>query len=646
MIPVLRPIEQLIPPTGQDSRPETPASALPTLGGQAISPYSDLFAGLKHWQREVLTARIVILSEIDAHSKATGQSLNRSIKAFLTSVSNGGPEHLKRAAAAANNRKGNSRLLSCQTIYRWYQLRGEEGNPGLIPADPEAIGSDNIPLWAPAFLEVYRQPSKPSVADALRQMGDAAPPYHQVNRFLKKYSNLDMHRGRMTGSELRAIRGYTKRDFADLLPMDIIVADGHSFKAYVSHPVHGKRFLPEVETVIDVATRCCVGWSTGLAESGQVVADALRHTVTISEEKPVGGQFAILYTDNGAGNRAKMNSDEVTGIVARIGGTIKFGIAGNPQGRGVIERLNESLWLPAAKKLISYNGKDMDAMSQRKRLKIIDKDLKDTGSSKHLLSWPQFIDFLAGEIAAYNNRPHRSLPKFIDPSDRKRNMTPYERWQSFLGQNWQPDTLNDEEMRDLFRPQVKCITRRGLVTVFTNEYFSKELEHFHGEPVYVNYDIHNWRVVWVRDMQQRIICEAVWGGNKRQYYPIAVVEQARQKRADRRMKLLEDKIQEVRDEAAGVTDIETHIPDECVTVEADLYICPDTHETGNHTGIAPTTADMCLADANPQARPLFEDEIARYEWHLKNGFHSDDDLKFKLSFEQSDSYRLLQSYWQ
>ncbi len=609
--------------------PQTPSEIITP--PSPSNPPDDLYSGLKQWQRDVLQARLIILSNIDAYQKATGRSLNKAIKTFLTSISNGGPAHLKRATEIANNRKGENRLLSWQTIYRWAQRRQAEGNLGLVPEDKETASEDNIPLWLPPFLEAYRQPSKPSIPHALRQMGDDAPKYHQVIRYLKKFSNLDIHRGRMSGSELRAIRAYIKRDFSDLFPMDIIVADGHSFKAYVAHPVHGKRFLPEVEAIIDVATRNCIGWSTGLSESGQVVADALRHAVTVSEDKPMGGLYAILYTDNGAGNRAKMNSDEVTGIVARSGGTIKFGIAGNPQGRGIIERLNESLWIPAAKTLISYNGKDMDALAQRKRLKIIDKDLKEKGSSQHLLSWPQFIDFLGAEVLAYNNRPHSELPKIIDAGGNKRHMTPVERWQSFMSKGWMPDTLNAEEMRDIFRPQIQCITNRGLVRVFSNDYFNKELEHHHGETVYVNYDIHDPKIVWVRDTQQRMICEAYWNGNRRAFYPVSVIDQAREKREERRLSLKRKQIREIEEEAMGVIEGEMSIPEECVEI---------THPTPL------LTQEREFSEAETDIRPFFGDDTARrYEWHLRNGFKTEEDLRFKVEFEQSDSYKILQEYW-
>lgn len=327
-----------------------------------------------------------------------------------------------------------------------------------------------------------------------------------------------------------------------------------------------------------------------------------------------------------------------------------------------------ALWVPAAKKLLTYNGKDMDALAQRKRLKIVDKDLKLKNMSEHLLSWSQFLEFVAAEVDAYNSRSHSSLPKIIDQGGHKRHMTPAERWVAFVCEGWRPDTLNEEEMRDLFRPQIECTTNRGLVKVFTNEYFNTELEHHNGERVFVNYDIHDPNIVWVRDRQQRMICEARWNGNRRHYFPLAVVEQARQQRKDRRIGLKQRQIREIEEEAMGMIEMipeecvkamkcemlnvngekDSHDPDrlnlgigeeECVSGSSSTCAMP---ALGNQTEIERSESTHTFeSDCRAASRPFFTDEVERYEWHLRNGFHTDDDLGFKVEFETTDNYRLL-----
>jgi hypothetical protein len=66
--------------------------------------------------------------------------------------------------------------------------------------------------------------------------------------------------------------------------------------------------------------------------------------------------------------------------------------------------------------------------------------------------------------------------------------------------------------------------------------------------VLVGYDIHNAEKIIVRNLDGQFICHAIWNANKRDYFPKAVVEQAREKRAKGRMDRLAVKQQEVMDE--------------------------------------------------------------------------------------------------
>ncbi|MEG1156425.1 MAG: transposase, partial [Acinetobacter sp.] len=67
--------------------------------------------------------------------------------------------------------------------------------------------------------------------------------------------------------------------------------------------------------------------------------------------------------------------------------------------------------------------------------------------------------------------------------------------------------------------------------------------------VLVGYDIHNADQITVRDEDGRLICYAKWNANKRAYFPQTKVEQARQRRADGRLRRLAVKQDEVRLEA-------------------------------------------------------------------------------------------------
>jgi len=509
-------------------------------------------ASLKKWQRDVMTARLRVLAEVERlTSEPEISTTAKAIMRFLALNAAGSlSESITQMITASNHRKGTGRTLTKGTIYRWMRDRKQQGDIGLAPADKEDL---TVPSWGREFLALWRMPSKPTIPQVIEMMAERAPAYGQAIRFLRKFSRIDAQRGRMSGSELRSIRGYTRRDKSNLMPLDGVVADGHSFKAKVAHPVHGRPHHPEVEAIIDLATRVCIGWSAGLAESSHIVADALRYAVTVNEKKSLGGVPAIFYSDRGSGNKAHMISHETLGILARIGTTIKDGIPGNPQGRGVIERMQASLWVRAAKELPTYTGKDMDTLAQRRIMKFVNKDIATRGTSDLLITWSKFLHFCEVKVAEYNNRQHHALPKITDPATGlRRHATPTEMWRAFVAEGWQPMMLSNDEIKDLFHPQIKAACRRAQVTVFRNIYYHKQLEHYHGEDVIVCYDVHDAKTVQVRDCEQRLICEAVWNANKRDFFPMPVIEQARQKRMEGKLKRLEDKARTARQEARGV----------------------------------------------------------------------------------------------
>lgn len=515
-------------------------------------------ATLKGWQRRMMDARCMLLQHLDHLAEVHG--VNRAIEAMVKAAKAGAlPEHLQMLIGQANARggKSGSRTLSRSSLLRWKrEVKAAGGN--YVALAPKEQQRETVPPWAPYFLKCYRKPQKPSVPDALAELATLLPPQitfpseAQCYRLLAKMSAVDRERGRCTGNELRALKGYRRRDTSDLDPCAVYQCDGHSFKARVAHPVHGKPFHPEVCAVIDAATRMVMGWSAGLSESNQTVADALRHACTVDEEKPFGGIPAIFYTDPGSGNLANVNADPVLGRYARLGITFKTGIVGNSQARGLVERLQQTLWIKAAKQLPTFTGKDMDHTTEYKTTRLVDAQVKKAGQSPLMPSWPQFLDLCRQAVERYNHAPHKSLPTIVDETGHKRHMTPAECYAGHLTRGWVPPTMSQTELDDCFRPRVTVTTRRGEVRLFGNVYFHGELVHHGGEKVIVEYAVQDGSKVWVRDQDERLICIAGFESNKSAMFPVAEVEVAAENREKRRLANIERKREEIIEERRGV----------------------------------------------------------------------------------------------
>ena len=530
--------------------------------------------------RRVMEARAAVLREVDRRSAMEGQSRRQAILSLIADMAwdlkcRAAGRHdqcvldeaFLQMALIANDRGKRRKALSRTSIYAW--IKDFEAG-GVVALAPVRTRTDR-PLmevypWLMPFMGFYARPSKPTMAHALDQyqkspdrVGDA-PSYEQVRRALKSLEGTPDHlmafKGREGPLALKARLAYVSRSTEGLEPTTIYTADGKTFDAEVQHPRSGKPFRPEITTVIDVVTRKVVGWSVALDETAEAVADAVRHSVERC------GVPAIFYSDRGKGYKNKRISMTTLSLCSRLGISATQSLPYNSQARGVIERAHGTIWHRLSKEYPSYMGKDMDKEAakqvfrdSRKALAIIEgkKQVVDPKTqaksqvtySKLIVGWQQFLDDVAAAVAAYNDTRHTGLGRIRDPENgRMRYPSPNELWAQFEATGFEPFYLDEGEGDDLFRPYEKRRTRRGLIELHTNEYFSLDLEPFHGKDVLVGFDIHDAAKVWVREIAildgkeepGRLICVAAFAGNKQRYVPVSYQQKAEEKRLAGRLK--------------------------------------------------------------------------------------------------------------
>lgn len=486
-------------------------------------------------QRAVMTARLAFVREIERMSAVTSQQ--RAIMTLVGLAKNGDlSPYLNDRVIRANDRKSEDRSLSERTLKRWLADYRQHGETGLAPGRRKQDMA--VPSWAKAFLACFQRPTKPSVeasyAEFAKKFQGDTPSIHAVRRWLKKLSPEAREAGRRTPQELKALQPFKRRSTKNLRPCDVFTADGHKFDAEVLNPRTGKPYRPETTTVLDVGTRKALGISIGEAESTIGVMDALRDAITR------GGMFAIFYVDNGSG----FANDTVREVVDRLGGTMTHALPYNSQARGLIERAHQTIWVNAAKKCTSYIGADMDKHAGTAVHRISRKQLRETGTTRLI---PTFAEFMAGieyEIEAYNNRPHRGLAKIRDPqTGKQRHMSPNEAWEAARAEGWEPITAPAELVNDLTRPQVIRPTRRGEVAWAGQRYFLDALRNFEGDDISLAYDVRDASRVWIRTLEGELLGEALLDGNASDYMPKTMIEQAVEKREQGQMKRAVDKLE-------------------------------------------------------------------------------------------------------
>lgn len=482
---------------------------------------------MQGWQLRTLEARAGLVAALRRLAVEHDVSITAAAKRMAADAQAGAldPDLAARVSVAnARGGRAGSRTLSRPTLLRWCRAL-ESSEAKAAPRAPSR--GPRVPAWAPALMEVWGRPSKPSLPECLDALaarlpdGAALPSQGQARRFLDKVSRIDRERGRMGERELRNIRPFVRRDFSDLWPTAIYVADGHTFDAEIAHPIHGGPFRPEVTAIVDVATRAIVGWSAGLVENTWGVADAIANAFMQH------GICHYWYVDRGRG----FNNIYMTGLMDRLGVQKVNSLPYRSQARGVVERLHQSVMIRAARKLPTFIGAKMDKEAAGKVHKITRDDYRKFGKSPKLMDWQDFTAFVREEVDAYNHRRHSTI-----------KCAPLERWRRLLAEK--PDTLIERlEPADvgLLRPRELRKATRGEVQIGAKHYYSRELEHYHGERVLVAYDIADAGRVWIYEPgTERLIGEGVLDGNKQPYLTaLTRLEREQQVRTKGRLARLE-----------------------------------------------------------------------------------------------------------
>ncbi|EFU0963087.1 DDE-type integrase/transposase/recombinase [Salmonella enterica] len=524
-------------------------------------------------QRQVADARVALVREVFLLEEKGNIGRLKAINYVVSKARSGElPPLLQAAAVTANAKRGSGRTISRDPLYQWVLKYSQAQNAAerlllLAPGKREEMKVEEI-SWLADFLAEYRQsngrPMTEAYEDFVKEwnrryaeepyMLQIIPSYDAIRRVMKKLPEVVKQKGRITGSEYRQLEGFTRRDWSKMPVNYVWIGDGHGMKMKCAHPIHGRPFSPEVTFVIDGGTRFVVGWSLDLAENVFAVAGAIQHGIR-NHGKPF-----IYYSDNGSGETADVLDKEVVGILPRLGINHPTGIAGNPQGRGIIERLNRTLPVRIARKYRTYFGKGADRETLRKTNRNLrsafnalqkGKELNAVQRSamRDLPSWEELIEAIRDGVEWYNNRQHSELPmkangKHYSPAEYRKKRLAEE--------DTEIEWLSEVELRDMFCPVVEKPVRRCEIHWLNNIYYAPELRDEHGRKVLISYDIHNAEKIIVRRPDGSFICEAIWNGNKRAAFPVTAEYHKHQQRIKGMRKRAEEKLRDAEDENISV----------------------------------------------------------------------------------------------
>lgn len=602
-------------------------------------------------ERACADARLILVNQVLELARLNG--LTRACQMLALQLMSGQCTSNLQDAARKANRKARTAAVGERTLFRWISLHAQGGWWALLPAAAAQTDLSAIEEDVAAVLGRYhsRDPQFRNLTDAAKHVTKAMGRhfdewetlYDRTRRALKKVDNVALIKSRHSGSQRAALLPFRRRDTTVFSPLDCCVVDGHTFKAKVRHPDHGAPFAPEVTVVIDAATRRICGWSCSLSENTIAVGDAMRHAVGNV------GVFAIVYSDNGAGETAKAFDCPVDGIIKRMGGDHRTGIPGNPQGRGLIERGWRTHMIKVARQFPTYQGGDVDDGTLRKVSAELAKEQRAlrradiTGQvvqlSNKVPTWQQFLDAVEAGVTEYNaQHRHRSLPK----NAAGKRMTPEEAWAASFDPALQ-HRMDPLELRMTFMPSVLRTAKRGEVVLFNQHYFAGELmgREVDGQMVSVRYDIHDPAIVMVYTTDGRFVCEAKWNANKSGYFPKPVIEMAREKRVratvTRRQQQIDLAMRELQPmaEPAFVSLPEPSAPD---------VLVPMVEVVGSAIHLEPVASPEVVETA--ARRPFFDTPSDRYEWLVAHRADwTGEDMDWISQYVRGEDYRELADYY-
>ena len=415
----------------------------------------------------------------------------------------------------------------------------------LAPGRPVKKGHD--PRLVQIFLRAYQNPTKPPLARVLREItpvleasGLAVPSYSALVRLENALPLTTKMRGRMTGSEFKQLLPYIRRDDSHMHSNDVWVGDGHSFKARIMHPDHGQPFVPEVTFILDWVSRKIVGWSVDLAESTLAVSAAFRDAQRKTLARPL-----IYYSDNGSGQTGKLIDHPVTGTLTRQGIAHHTGIPGNPQARGIIERIWSHTLIALAQTYPTCHWKGADQLTVNRMQKALKK--KDFGGVQ-VPSFGQFLLDVARVVDEYNrHHRHKSLG----------GKTPEDVYLDRMDPTSLVFAAGDAELDALWMPEKLRRVQRGRVHIFNGEYGSDVLAHAtsEGETVRVRFDIHDGSRVWVFRQNGEPLGEARFNHLVRDAWQRSYLEQEQIKRVEGQVKRHQQQIDDARATLGKVIDL-------------------------------------------------------------------------------------------
>jgi putative transposase len=514
--------------------------------------------------------------------------------------------------------------VSIGTIYRWSKsVRAKESWQPLVPSYNYGTNEIAVNLTREEeliFMNLLLSPNKTNIGKAtrltkfiLKKKGiDSPNSERNFRRYAENFKRRNYDQWVLAREGQKALRDkvepYILRDPSKLNVGDVLVADGHRLSFQVINPFTGRPCRAVLVGYLDWKSFGLCGFEIMLEENTQCIASALRNSILFLGKMPL-----IIYQDNGNAFRAKFFTGDFR----------ESGLNGLFSNLGIVPVF-----------ATPYNA----------RAKIIERFFKEFQDSFERLL-PSFVGSSIADKPAYmlRNEPfHKALHHEFIPTIEE-TVKLVHQWLEFhydqacphvkgktIGEvlnEGRGSSVNINDLDDLMLAQeIKTIHRNG-IRFLKADYYNECLYGLR-EKVMIKYSLFNLSKVRVYSLQGEFLCEAE---RVMPVHPMAKylgdpqdLEELKHKIKEQR-RLEKQTIQEVKGYLLGDS-----------TKPVD-WQNPQEIRQRETTKLLPQNDLPESVDSNN--RPSFEYNYQRYEWHLINGFDTEEDQHWFNKYRQTTEFK-------
>ena len=430
---------------------------------------------------------------------------------------------------------------------------------------------------------------------------------------------------------------YIERDISKLEVGDVLIADGHVLNFQVINPFTGKPTRATLVGFLDWKSTALVGYEIMMTENTQCIASALRNSILNLGLIP-----KVVYQDNGKAFKAKYfqhtDFDEAgfNGVYSNLGIKSVFAKPYNARAK-VIERFFLEFQEEFEKMMPTYNGTSIeDKPAWLKRGEKLHKQMHQKTTKNYIPTVQDVIKYIDCWIDYHNSKPC--------PNDSSKTIQ--EVLNGVQKQDIDKNILNDLMMKT----ETRTINKHGIT--FLGMHFRSEVLLDLRESVFIRYSLFDLSKIYVYSIKGEFLCVA---RQVEKVHPMAnhlgtvkdieEFKQRIQKQKRQFNKAKKEFLKYYPTEDAEVLEIEREPVDEIAPI----------FEEKRRRAEGESISDTRLMRAPKQPkrerkqtpreqqmnRPIFANDVDKYEWLMTNGCTNQEDRQFLTKFIQSEQYQLL-----